>query len=70
MKVAVYYNNRMCGWKIADPKTERNEFLVRTKSCGVCVADTMEWYLTPRAPLTLGHEPAGIVEEVGSKSII
>ncbi len=68
MKVAVYYNNQDV--RVEDrpiPKPKDNEFLVRTKSCGVCVADTMEWYLTPRAPLTLGHEPAGIVEEVGSE---
>lgn len=68
MKVAVYYNNhdvRIEDRPIPEPKDD--EILVKTKACGVCVADTMEWYLTPRAPLALGHEPAGIVEKVGSK---
>jgi L-iditol 2-dehydrogenase len=27
----------------------------------------MEWYLEKRAPLVLGHEPAGIIAEAGSK---
>jgi L-iditol 2-dehydrogenase len=68
MKVAVYYNNhdvRVEDRPIPQPKS--NEILVKTKSCGVCVADTMEWYLAPRTPLTLGHEPAGVIEEVGSE---
>jgi L-iditol 2-dehydrogenase len=66
MKVAVYYNNEDV--RIEDrpiPEPKEGEILVKTKSCGVCVADTMEWYLSPRAPLTLGHEPSGIVDKVG-----
>ncbi|HUV16264.1 MAG TPA: alcohol dehydrogenase catalytic domain-containing protein [Pelolinea sp.] len=66
MKVAVYYNNHDV--RVEDrpkPDPESGEILVRTKACGVCVADTMEWYLTPRAPLTLGHEPTGIIELTG-----
>jgi L-iditol 2-dehydrogenase len=66
MKVAVYYNNHDV--RIEDrpiPEPGPGELLVRTKACGVCVADTMEWYLTPRAPLTLGHEPTGVVAAVG-----
>lgn len=68
MKVAVYHNNHDV--RIEDrpiPETKSDEILVKTKACGVCVADTMEWYLTPRAPLTLGHEPSGVVEAVGSE---
>jgi len=67
MKVAVYHNNHDV--RIEDrpiPKPKHGEILVKTKACGVCVADTMEWYLTPRAPLTLGHEPSGIIEEIGT----
>ncbi len=68
MKVAVYYNNQDV--RVEDrpiPQPKPDEFLVKTKACGVCVADTMEWYLTPRAPLTLGHEAVGVVEEIGNK---
>ena len=67
MKVAVYHNNhdvRVEARPIPEPKD--GEILVKTKACGVCVADTMEWYLTPRAPLTLGHEPSGIVHAIGA----
>ena len=66
MKVAVYYNNKDI--LIEDrpkPEPKGGEILVKTKACGVCVADTMEWYLMPRAPLTLGHEPSGVIEAVG-----
>ena len=67
MKVAVYHNNHDV--RIEDrpiPKPNHGEILVKTKACGVCVADTMEWYLSPRAPLTLGHEPSGIIEAIGT----
>jgi len=67
MKVAVYHNNHDV--RIEDrpiPKPNQGEILVKTKACGVCVADTMEWYLSPRAPLTLGHEPSGIIEDIGT----
>ena len=67
MKVAVYHNNHDV--RVEDrpiPKPKVGEILVKTKACGVCVGDTMEWYLTPRAPLTFGHETTGIIESVGS----
>ena len=67
MKVAVYSNNHNV--QIEDrpiPVPEPGGILVQTKACGVCVADTMEWYLMPRAPLSLGHEPTGVVAAVGA----
>lgn len=66
MKVAVYFNNHNV--QIEDrpiPMPDPGGILVQTKACGVCVADTMEWYLMPRAPLSLGHEPTGVVVRVG-----
>jgi L-iditol 2-dehydrogenase len=67
MKVAVYYNNHDVRVEERPlPEPGEGEILVKTKSCGVCVADTMEWYLQPRAPLILGHEPTGIVTKTGS----
>jgi L-iditol 2-dehydrogenase len=66
MKVAVYYNNRDVRVEERPiPEPGPGEILVQTKASGVCVADTMEWYLTPRAPLTLGHEATGEVVETG-----
>ena len=66
MKVAVYYNNHDV--RVEEhplPEPGPGEILVQTKASGVCVADTMEWYLTPRAPLTLGHEATGFVAATG-----
>ncbi len=66
MKVAVYHNNQDV--RIEDrpqPVPGPGEILVETKACGVCVADTMEWYLAPRAPLVLGHEPTGVIAGLG-----
>lgn len=66
MKVAVYYNNRHIEIEERPiPEPGEGEILVQTKACGVCVGDTMEWYLTPRAPLVLGHEATGIVARTG-----
>ncbi len=66
MKVAYYYNNHDVKVVMEPvPKPGPGEILVQTKACGVCVADTMEWYLTGRAPLPLGHEPTGVVSKLG-----
>ena len=67
MKVAVYHNNHDVRVEERPiPKPKDGEILVKTKACGVCVGDTMEWYLGPRAPLTFGHEATGVIESVGS----
>jgi len=67
MKAAVYYSNdNVVVQDMPIPDINDNELLVKTKSCGICVADTMEWYQQPKAPLVLGHEATGIVEKVGS----
>lgn len=42
------------------------ELLVRVRACGVCASDVTDWYMQPRAPLALGHEPAGDVVAVGA----
>ncbi len=69
MKVAVYYNNHDVRVEERPlPEPGEGEILVKTKSCGVCVADTMEWYLQPRAPLILGHEPTGIITKTDRMS--
>lgn len=41
------------------------ELLVKIRVCGVCGSDVTDWYMTPRAPVVLGHEPAGDVVAVG-----
>jgi L-iditol 2-dehydrogenase len=41
------------------------ELLVRVRVCGMCGSDVTDWYMSPRAPVVLGHEPAGDVVAVG-----
>lgn len=47
------------------PAPGPGEIVVRIEACGLCGSDTMDWYLRDRAPLVLGHEPAGVVVAVG-----
>jgi len=66
MKVATYY--ALDNLRIEErpkPKISQDEILVEMKACGICGSDLMEWYLRNRAPLVLGHEPAGIIVEAG-----
>jgi len=49
------------------PEIGKNEVLVKMKACGICGSDLMEWYLKSRAPLVLGHEPAGVIAKKGGK---
>ncbi|MGB9853842.1 MAG: zinc-dependent dehydrogenase [Candidatus Bathyarchaeales archaeon] len=68
MKAAVYYSQRDI--RVEDlpvPKISRGEALVEMKACGICGSDLMAWYLENRAPLVLGHEPSGVIAEVGSE---
>ncbi len=70
MKAAV-----MRAWKtpltIEDVEIDKpgpREVLVRTKACGVCHSDlhVLDGALPVPPPTVLGHEPAGVVEAVGS----
>lgn len=66
MKAAVYYTNSdIRVEEVPKPTAGDGEIVVKTYACGVCVADTMEWYNKPKAPVILGHEAVGIVEETG-----
>ncbi|MGB9713597.1 MAG: zinc-dependent dehydrogenase [Candidatus Bathyarchaeales archaeon] len=68
MKVAMYYGlNDIRIEEKTVPKIGENEALVKMRACGVCGSDLMDWYLKSRAPLVLGHEPAGTIVEKGSK---
>lgn len=67
MKAAMYYSPDDVRIEEAPkPKIGRDEVLVEMKACGVCGSDLMGWYLEKRAPLVLGHEPAGVIVETGS----
>lgn len=66
MKVAVYYNNHDV--RIEErgvPAIGPDELLLRIESSGLCGSDVMEWYRAAKAPLVLGHELTGVVEQTG-----
>ncbi len=67
MKAAIYHAFRDIRVdEVATPGAPgRGELLVRVRVCGVCGSDVTDWYMDPRAPTTLGHEPAGDVVAVG-----
>jgi L-iditol 2-dehydrogenase len=50
---------------LAPPSPGPGEVLVAMRACGICGSDLMEWYLAPRVPLVLGHEPVGVVVDAG-----
>lgn len=49
------------------PEIASDQILVKTSACGICSGDIMPWYMRRKAPLVLGHEPVGVVAEVGSE---
>jgi len=71
MKAAVFYgpNQPLKVEEVETPKIEAHEILVKIAACGVCNTDLH--YIDhgvptfKKPPLILGHEPSGIVEEVG-----
>jgi L-iditol 2-dehydrogenase len=67
MRAAIYAGPgdiRVEDYPMPDPPGP-GELLVRIKACGVCGSDVTDWYMTPRAPVVMGHEPAGDVVAVG-----
>jgi len=65
-RVAVYYRNDDVRLEERPvPGIGPGELLLRVEASGICGSDVMEWYRVRKAPLVLGHEIAGIVEEVG-----
>lgn len=66
MRVAVYHSNS--DLRIEErprPAIGPGELLLRVRASGICGSDVMEWYRKPKAPVVLGHEVAGVIEEVG-----
>ncbi len=49
------------------PHPSAGELLVRTRASGICSGDLMDWYVRRKAPLVLGHEPAGEVVALGAE---
>jgi L-iditol 2-dehydrogenase len=49
------------------PHIGPRDALIMTKACGICSGDVMPWYIGKKAPLILGHEPAGEIVETGAE---
>ncbi len=47
------------------PEPGPDDILVRANACGICSGDIMPWYIRRKAGAVLGHEPVGLVEQVG-----
>ncbi|MEW6214389.1 MAG: alcohol dehydrogenase catalytic domain-containing protein [Nitrospirota bacterium] len=70
MKVAKLYSfNDIRIEDIPVPEIGPEDALMKTKASGICSGDVMPWYIEKKAPLVLGHEPAGEIVEVGNKAI-
>lgn len=41
------------------PEVGPGEALIKVRASGICSGDVMPWYIEKKAPLVLGHEPAG-----------
>ncbi len=66
MKVAMYYRNSDVRTEEAEkPAIGDGELLMKVMASGICGSDIMEWYRIKKAPLVLGHEVSGTVEEAG-----
>lgn len=66
MRAAVYRNNRDVRIEEKpEPRIGPGEILVRIEASGICGSDVAEWYRVRKAPLVLGHEVAGVVEQAG-----
>ena len=64
MRAAVLYDVDDIRIETRDvPAIAQGEVLVQTRAAGICTGDVMGWYIRRKAPLVLGHEPAGVVVE-------
>jgi len=61
-----YRNSDVRLEEMPKPELGPGEILIRVMASGICGSDTMEWYRIKKAPLVLGHEIAGDVEEIGN----
>jgi len=69
MKAAMIKNNSNIGIKnIEKPPVGPGEMLVKMRACGICGSDVEKGFGKYGQPsMRLGHEPAGIITQVGSE---
>ena len=54
---------------VPEPEIGPDEVLVQTRACGICGTDLHirdGWGYTPELPFVMGHEPAGVVADIGA----
>ena len=67
MRAAVFYDvDDIRIEELADPVCGPGDIVVETRACGICTGELMAWYMRQKAPFVFGHEPAGVVVEVGA----
>lgn len=55
--------------EVSEPRIGSDDVLVQAEACGICATDLHicdGWGYTPDLPFILGHEPAGVVAEIGA----
>lgn len=68
MKVARLYSfNDIRIEEVPIPDIGPGEALIKVRASGICSGDVMPWYIEKKAPLVLGHEPAGEIVRLGEK---
>lgn len=66
MKAVIYYSNSDVRLEERPvPEIGPGELLVKMEACGLCGSELTEYYMIPRSPLVMGHEPTGVVVQVG-----
>ena len=70
MKAARFYkpNEPFRIEQVPLPRINSNKVLVNIKACGICRGDVQRFHgeiKIPFMPMTLGHEPAGVIAEIG-----
>lgn len=66
MKAVIYYNNSDVRLEERPvPEIGPGELLIKMEACGLCGSELTEYYMIPRAPLVMGHEPTGVVVKIG-----
>ncbi len=67
MKVARLYSfNDIRIEEVPVPEPGPDEALMKVRASGICSGDVMPWYIEKKAPLVIGHEPAGELVAVGN----
>ncbi len=51
--------------ELDDPEPGPGEVVCDVLACGVCASDVTDWYVAPKLPAVLGHEPTGVVRTLG-----